>query len=61
MLHLFPSFPELLHLELGLNNLQDLSDSPSSHNSTILCTLNLQENRLHRWESIIEGLTDFKR
>ena len=61
MLHLLPLFPELLHLELGLNNFQDLSEIPSSHEPPKLLTLNLQENGLYNWNSIIRGLADFKR
>ena len=60
MLHLFPLFPGLFHLELGLNCIQGLSDGLSAHKSTKLCTLNLQENKLHDWRAILQGLADFK-
>ena len=60
-MQLLPFFPELLHLELGLNEIQDLSHPIPSDVPTQVVTLNLQENKLQHWQNIIEGLPPFKR
>ncbi|KAF8529341.1 RNI-like protein [Gautieria morchelliformis] len=64
MLRLLPSFPELLRLELGLNDIPALSPDLPRHitmMATKLSDINLQENRLQHWQNTMEGISPFKR
>ncbi|KAF8586092.1 RNI-like protein [Ramaria rubella] len=60
MLRLLSSFSRLQNLELGLNDLQNLSPPPLPF-TTNLATLNLEKNRISHWESTMKSLVLFKR